>query len=310
VIFATKKQIDHIEENTDIVPIGSYWQLVRRKFLSHKLAFFGLIVLTMIVLLVVVGPFLVRVAYDEMDFTALLVPPLSSGHILGTDELGRDVFARLLYGGRISLLVGVCSSLISTGIGLLVGLFSGYFGGIVDRLLMRFVDVMLSIPSFPVLLILTLVFGPGLFNTISVLAIFGWMGVARLVRSVVLSVRENDFIMAARVAGTKKIQILFRHIMPNVIPITIVSATLNLSYAILAESSLSYLGLGIQPPTPSWGNMLQKAMTYILSKGHASQTPWWLIFFPGFMIFLVVLSVNFLGDGLRDALDPRFVSES
>lgn len=304
-----KKKIEQLQDSA-VIPIGTYWQLVRKRFLKHRLALVGLIILVFVALLSFLGPFFVKTAYDEFDLSAIFAPPFSEGHLFGADELGRDVLVRIMYGGRISLFVGFVSSLITTAIGLLVGLISGYFGGIVDRLLMRFVDVMLSIPLFPILLILTMVFGSGLTNTILVLSVFGWMGVSRLVRGVVLSIRENEYIMAARVLGTKRIKVLFRHILPNAMPITIVSMTLNLSYAILSESSLSYLGLGIQPPTPSWGNMLQRSMNYILSTGHSKVVPWWLVFFPGFMIFITVLSVNFLGDGLRDALDPKFVSEA
>lgn len=304
-----KKKIEQLQDNA-VIPIGTYWQLVRKRFLKHRLALVGLIILVFVALLSFFGPFFVKTTYDEFDLSAIFAPPFSEGHLFGADELGRDVLVRIMYGGRISLFVGFVSSLITTAIGLLVGLISGYFGGIVDRLLMRFVDIMLSIPLFPILLILTMVFGSGLTNTILVLSVFGWMGVSRLVRGVVLSIRENEYIMAARVLGTNKIKVLFKHILPNAMPITIVSMTLNLSYAILSESSLSYLGLGIQPPTPSWGNMLQRSMNYILSTGHSNIVPWWLVFFPGFMIFITVLSVNFLGDGLRDALDPKFVSEA
>ncbi len=304
-----KKEIEELKD-AEIVSIGSYWKLVRKRFLKHRLALFGLIMLIVVSAVSFLGPFFIRKAYDEFDLSAIFVPPLSKDHLFGTDELGRDVLVRIMHGGRISLFVGFVAAVISTSIGLFVGLLSGYFGGIVDRLLMRFVDVMLSIPLFPILLVLTMIFGSGLFNTILVLSVFGWMGVARLVRGVVLSIRENEYIMAARVVGTSRTKVLFRHILPNVMPITIVSATLNLSYSILAESSLSYLGLGIQPPTPSWGNMLQRSMNYILSPGHSDNVPWWLVFFPGLMIFITVLSVNFLGDGLRDALDPKFVSET
>ncbi len=308
-MFFVKKKYEQLQDSA-VIPIGSYWQLVRKRFLKHRLALFGLITLLFVTVFSLIGPFLVKVTYDEFDLAAIFAPPFSQNHLFGADELGRDVLVRLMYGGRISLFVGFVSSLITTGVGLLIGLISGYFGGIIDRLLMRFVDVMLSVPLFPVLLILTMVFGSGLTNTILVLSIFGWMGVSRLVRGVVLSLRESEYVMAARVLGTSRIKILFKHILPNVMPITIVSATLNLSYAILSESSLSYLGLGIQPPTPSWGNMLQRSMNYILSTGHSSIVPWWLVFFPGLMIFITVLSVNFLGDGLRDALDPKFVSET
>lgn len=303
-----KKSIEKLEEEAKPIHINTYRHLVWLKFKHHKLALMGAIVLSLMVIFTIIGPLFMNVAYDDMDFEYLFAAPLTTGHFLGTDELGHDVLVRIMYGGRVSMLVGFLSAIMTTLVGTTVGLFSGYYGGVVDRFLMRFVDVMLSIPMFPILLILTLVFGSGIFNIVLVLTVFGWMGVSRLVRGITLSIRESEYVMAARAMGVKNTQIIIRHVLPNVIPIIIVSATLNMSYAILAESSLSYLGLGIQPPMPSWGNMLQKAMNYIL--GTASGTsPWWLTVFPGLFIFLTVLNVNFLGDGLRDALDPKFVSE-
>ncbi len=304
-----RKKLDELEEKARPIHINSYWQLVWVKFRSHKLAMFGAVVLIIVVAFTIFGPLFVEVGYEDMDFSSLFKPPLSQGHPLGTDELGHDVLVRVMYGGRISLFVGFASSVITTLVGTLIGLLSGFYGGLIDRFLMRFVDVMLSIPMFPILLTLTLVFGSGIMNIILVLTVFGWMGVARLVRGLVLSIRETEYVMSARAMGVRSARIILRHVLPNVIPIVIVSATLNMSYAILSESSLSYLGLGIQPPMPSWGNMLQKAMNYILGTATGAN-PWWLTFFPGFFIFLTVLSVNFLGDGLSDALDPKFVSES
>jgi peptide/nickel transport system permease protein len=304
-----RKKLEELEDKARPLHINSYWQLVWLKFKSHKLAMIGAVILLAIVAFSVFGPLFVKVGYDDMDFSSLFSPPLTRGHPLGTDELGHDVLVRIMYGGRISLFVGFASSIITTLIGTLIGLLSGFYGGIVDRFLMRFVDVMLSIPMFPILLTLTLVFGSGIMNIILVLTVFGWMGVARLVRGLVLSIRETEYVMSARAMGVRSVRIILRHVLPNVIPIVIVSATLNMSYAILAESSLSYLGLGIQPPMPSWGNMLQRAMNYVLGTA-TGVSPWWLTFFPGFFIFLTVLNVNFLGDGLRDALDPKFVSES
>lgn len=304
-----KKSIEKLEEKAKPVHINTYRHLVWLKFKHHKLALMGAIVLSLMVVFTIVGPMFIDTAYDDMDFEYLFAAPLTPGHFLGTDELGHDVLVRIMYGGRVSLLVGFLSAIMTTLVGTTVGLFSGYYGGIVDRFLMRFVDVMLSIPMFPILLILTLVFGSGIFNIVLVLTVFGWMGVSRLVRGISLSIRESEYVMAARAMGVKNTHIIVRHVLPNVIPIIIVSATLNMSYAILAESSLSYLGLGIQPPMPSWGNMLQKAMNYILGTASGG-SPWWLTVFPGLFIFLTVLNVNFLGDGLRDALDPKFVSES
>ena len=304
-----KNSIEKLEEKAKPIHISTYKHLVWLKFKHHKLALTGAVVLVLLITLTLIGPLFIDLAYDDMDFEYLFAAPLTPGHFLGTDELGHDVFVRIMYGGRVSLLVGFLSAIMTTFVGTIVGLFSGYYGGIVDRFLMRFVDVMLSIPMFPILLILTLVFGSGIFNIVLVLTVFGWMGISRLVRGIALSIRESEYVMAARAMGVRNIWIIIRHVLPNVIPMVIVSATLNMSYAILAESSLSYLGLGIQPPMPSWGNMLQKAMNYILGTATGGN-PWWLTVFPGMFIFLTVLNVNFLGDGLRDALDPKFVSEN
>lgn len=292
----------------DPVHIAGYWQLVWKQFRQHKLALIGGVIFLFLILFTVAGPFFVPHKYGDMNFMAIFAPPLTEEHLMGTNELGQDVLVRVMYGGRISLMVGFIAASLSVSIGTTIGLLSGFFGGNVDRILMRLVDVMLSIPMFPVLLTLTLVFGSGLRNVILVLTLFGWMGVARLVRGTVLSLRETEYVMAARALGARNSGIILRHIFPNVLPIIIVSATLNISFAILAESSLSYLGLGIQPPTPSWGNMLQNSLNYMLGTAHGV-SPWWLTFFPGFLIFLTVLNINFLGDGLRDALDPKVMKK-
>lgn len=288
----------------DPVHIITYKQLVWRKFRRHRLALVGSVIFVLLLIFTILGPFFVPYSYDTMDFTAIFAPPLTPGHLLGTDEMGQDILVRIMYGGRISLFVGFVSACIGASFGALIGLLSGYYGGLIDRFLMRFVDVMLSIPMFPVLLILTMLLGSGIRNVIIVLILFSWMGVARLVRGLTLTIKESDYILAAKALGQKNFKVILRHIVPNVLPIIIVAATLNISYAILAESSLSYLGLGIQPPTPSWGNMLQRSLNYMLGTAQGV-SPWWLTFFPGFMIFLTVLNINFLGDGLRDALDPR-----
>ncbi|HQP59476.1 MAG TPA: ABC transporter permease [Petrotogaceae bacterium] len=305
-----KNKVKEIEEKASPINILTYRKLVWMKFKSHKLALIGSIILVALIIFCFFGPLFTTKSYEDMDFSAIFSPPsISSGHLLGTDELGHDVLIRIMYGGRISLIVGFLSALLTTVIGTIVGLLSGFYGGIVDRFLMRFVDIMLSIPMFPILLILTMVFGSGLMNIVMVLTVFGWMSISRLVRGLTLSLKESEYVISAKAVGVKNMEIILKHIFPNVLPIVIVSATLNVSYAILSESSLSYLGLGIQPPMPSWGNMLQKSMNYILGTVSGT-TPWWLTFFPGLFIFLAVLNVNFLGDGLRDALDPKFTSNS
>jgi len=293
-----RKKVEKIEEAASPLNI-----------VTHRLALMGAVILILLVLFSFVGPLFTSVSYEDMDFGSIFSPPFTEGHFLGTDELGHDVLVRLMYGGRVSLFVGFVSALLTTIIGTAIGLFSGYYGSILDRLLMRFVDIMLSIPTLPILLTLTLVFGSGISGIILVLTVFGWMGVARLVRGLTLTIRESEYVVSAKAVGVRNLSVLFKHVLPNVLPVIIVSATLNVSYSILTESSLSYLGLGIQPPMPSWGNMLQKSMNYILGTA-MGVTPWWLTFFPGMMIFFAVLNVNFLGDGLRDALDPKFTSHT
>lgn len=284
----------------------SYWVGVWKRLRHHKLAVAGFAVFVTLVLTSAFVPLISPYGVEDMDLESLFAPP-SRAHPFGTDELGHDVFVRIMYGGRISLFVGVAAATSSALLGTAIGLVSGFAGGWVDSLLMRFTDMMLSVPTIPVLLIGAMFLGSGLTNIIIILAIFGWMSTARLVRGVTLSLREQPFVEAARAAGAGTLRILVRHMLPNLIPIVIVAATLGVSSAILAESALSYLGLGIQPPTPSWGNMLQRAMDYILGAGGDYGQPWWLTVFPGLFILLAVLSVNFMGDGLRDAIDPRLV---
>ena len=280
----------------------SLWSMVWLRLRRHRLAICALCVLAMIVLLVLIGPILSPHSYDKVRLRERLQEP-SSVHWLGTDELGRDALARLLQGGRISLLVGVSAALLSSLLGIFIGAVAGYYGKLTDTLLMRGTDIMLSIPNIPLLLILSRFVGGSVRGIVTILMVFGWMSLARIVRGSILSLREIEFVDAARVAGARPRRILFLHIVPNTLAPILVYTTLNIGYAILAESSLSYLGLGIQPPVPSWGNMLLNAQQ------HMGEAPW-LALFPGLMIFLSLLSINFLGDGLRDALDPRHGNQS
>lgn len=280
----------------------SHWSIVWKRLRQHRLAIGALCVLLLIGVLVLLGPLLSPHPYDKVRLRERLQEP-TSDHWLGTDELGRDVLARLLYGGRISLFVGVAAALLSSILGILIGAVAGYYGKLVDTLLMRWTDIMLSIPNIPLLLILSRFVGDSVWGIVAILMIFGWMSLARIVRGSILSLRETEFVDAARVVGARPQRILFLHIVPNTLAPIIVYTTLNTGYAILAESSLSYLGLGIQPPVPSWGNMLLNAQQ------HLGEAPW-LALFPGLMIFLILLSINFLGDGLRDALDPRHVRQN
>jgi len=236
----------------------------------------------------------------DPDKTAVLdrLRPPSVEHWMGTDELGRDVFTRLMYGGRVSLLVGVASIAVTLVVGTLVGALAGFCGGLIDSLLMRFTDVMISFPQIFILILLVSFLGQSLRTIVIVLGLISWMPMARLVRAEFLTLKEQEFIIAARSIGTPALGIVLRHLLPNAVGPIIVAATLGVGAAIRSESGLSYLGLGLQPPTASWGTMLRNAQAQFLT------APWTAIF-PGMMIFLTVISINFIGDGLRDALDPR-----
>jgi peptide/nickel transport system permease protein len=288
----------------------SLWREAWRRFRHHRLAMLGGIILAVMVTAVLAGPFLYRVPIDEIDFKAKLKAP-SGAHPLGTDDLGQDLMARMIYGGRISLAVGVTAMLIAISAGTLVGAISGQFGGLVDNALMRITDLFISLPQLPLLLLIVYLFrdflkkafGPEAGVFILIVAVIGglrWMPVARLVRAQFLSLREKEFVEAARGLGVPTLRQVVRHILPNAIGPVIVAGSLDVAAAIIAESSLSFLGLGFPPDIPTWGRILFDA------KDNLDFAPHWAIF-PGTAIFLTVLSINFIGDGLRDALDPRKV---
>jgi len=242
------------------------------------------------------GPFLSADPAKPDLYARLLAP--SFAHPCGTDELGRDVLARLFSGGRISLAVAVSVVLLAGGLGIILGAVSGYWGGRLDSFLMRTVDVMNCVPTYFLILSLVVIIGPSLFNVVLVLGLTSWTGMARLVRAELLSLREREFVLAARAAGLPARRIIARHILPNLGTTILVASALLAGDAILIESGLSFLGLGVQPPVASWGNLLTSGHEYL-------QLAWWLIFFPGVAIFLAVASFNFLAEGLRDILDPR-----
>lgn len=276
----------------------SYWQVAVRRFLRHRLALVGGVVALLLTLMAVLAPVLAPYPVDRISLDARWHRP-GVAHPLGTDELGRDVLTRIMYAGRISLTVGYVTAVAIAVVGSLAGAVAGFYGGVVDTALMRLVDVLLSIPTLPLYLILAaLIPGGGVLRIVLIFSAFGWTGVARLVRGQILSLKAQDFVEAARAMGASEARIVLRHLIPNALAPVIVAATLTVGGAILGESALSYLGLGIQPPTPSWGNMLQRAQEYLWNAA-------WLAVFPGVFIFITVLSFNFLGDGLRDALDPR-----
>ncbi|WP_412027513.1 oligopeptide ABC transporter permease [Deinococcus yunweiensis] len=275
------------------------WRLFLRRFLRHRLAVTGLAVLTVLGLLALLAPVIAPYAFDGQDLEIMGQPqPPSREHLMGTDQLGRDAFTRVLYGARVSLAVGLASALLSTLLGTVVGALAGYYRGVVDSVLMRLTDVVLCIPLLPLVILLSGMLRPNVTLLVAIIGLLGWMGTARLVRGQFLSLREREFVEASRALGGSNNRIMFRHILPNALGPIIVATTLAVGSGIMLESALSFLGLGVQPPTPTWGNLLNYASQWL-------QSAPWLALFPGLMILITVLSVNFLGDGLRDALDPR-----
>ena len=280
----------------------TYLQDVWQKLRHHRVALVALLVFGLIIMYSAAGPLLSSYSFSKTDLRARLLAP-SSEHYFGTDELGRDIALRIMVGGRVSLLVGFSVSLVSLLIGVTIGATSGYFGGALDSVLMRFTDIMLSIPSLPLLLILSRYGGGSVLSIILILSVFSWMGLARIVRGTILSIKQRDFVEAARMTGARNGRIVLRHILPSTLAPVIINATLTLGFAIIAESSLSYLGLGVQPPTPTWGQMLIGAQQYMESAP-------WLALIPGMFLFVTLLCINFLGDGLRDSLDPKMTIQS
>jgi peptide/nickel transport system permease protein len=272
--------------------------VVLRRFRENKLAVAGLIVIALLYAIAIAAPLISR--YDaNVQNPGFRSKPPSAEHWLGTDRNTRDVYARLIVGARISLSVGFTAVLIIMSVGTALGAIAGFFGGWVDAVIMRFTDILLSVPQILLLISAAALFKAGLQTTVIVIGLTSWPGAARLVRGQFLSLRNQEFVTAARAIGATPLQIIRRHLFPNTLAVIIVEATLWLSYAILLEASLSYLGLGVQIPTPSWGNMLQQGQTELLNGA------WWLTLFPGMAIFITVLAFNLMGDGLRDALDPR-----
>jgi peptide/nickel transport system permease protein len=286
------------------------WQEAWRRFRKHRLAVVSAAILATLILGVLVGPLLWSVPINEIDFTARLEGP-SWDHPLGTDDLGQDLLARILYGGRISLAVGFTAMLVAVGVGTLVGAVAGMAGGKLDAALMWVTDLFLSLPQLPLLLLIIYLFRDALTGVVgtelgvfilivAVIGAFNWMPVARLVRAQFFSLREKEFVEAARALGASRLRLVLRHILPNALGPVIVAATIDVAAAIIAESTLSFLGLGFPPDIPTWGRLLFDA------KDNLDFAPHWALF-PGLAIFLTVLSINFVGDGLRDALDPRRV---
>lgn len=272
-----------------------------RRFRRHKLALFGMAVMILLCLSAILAPWIARYDPNEIDLYNRSQPP-SAKHWLGTDETGRDVWARMLYAGRVSLSVGIVAVAISTLIGTVLGAVSGFYGGRVDSVLMRFTDTFMSFPTLVIIITMVAILGPSIWNAMIAIGLFGWPPLCRLVRSEILSLRGRQFVEAARCLGVPTRRIIFGHIIPNVTGTIVVFTTFGVAAAILTEAALSFLGLGVQVPTPSWGNMIYSAQSLTVLESRP-----WLWVPPGLTIILAVLAINFLGDGLRDALDPRVV---
>ncbi|HEY9800613.1 MAG TPA: ABC transporter permease [Leptolyngbyaceae cyanobacterium] len=306
--FKLTSEIPPLSTTSAIAQQESLTQEAWRKFRGNRQAMLGAVILLLIILIVVFGPWLYSVPINKIDFAKSTLPP-SWEHPFGTNDLGQDILARVLYGGRISIAVGVFSMLVAITLGIVIGAFSGFYGGWLDVVLMRLTDLCLALPRLPLLLLVIFLFrdaikaiaGPELGIFVLIVLVIGglnWMSVARLVRAGFLSVREQEFVTAARALGASPKRLIWIHILPNVISPVLVAATLSVSTAIITESTLSFFGLGFPPDVPTWGRMLYDAQNFL-------EFAPYMVIFPGTAIFLTVLSINYIGDGLRDALDPR-----
>jgi peptide/nickel transport system permease protein len=275
----------------------SHWSIAWQRFRRHRLAMVGLVMLLFFTTIATLAPVIAPYGMDDQDLFKIAEGP-SSENWLGTDELGRDVLSRLIYGGRVSLLVGLGAAMITTVVGVIIGTTAGFFGGWVDSALMRFIDLVLAFPAIFLLLILFSVVPASVWNVILFLGLFSWMWLARVVRGELLSLKEREFIEAARAIGASNSRIVAQHLLPNVIAAIIVSATLAMAFNMIAEATLSFLGFGVPPSVPTWGNMLTGASSFYL------RAPL-LAVMPGVVLVLAILAINFIGDGLRDALDPQ-----
>lgn len=269
------------------------------RFKKNKLAMIGTVLILMLVIFSIVAPLIISKDINKVDLMNISMSP-SKEHILGTDEMGRDVFSRLVYGGRVSLTVGMLGMLIQIFIGTTLGIIAGFYGGVVDSIIMRIVDVFMCFPFFVIAIAMAAILGPNIWNVIIIIGVLSWTGIARIVRAEILKLKKSEYIEAAHALGIKNIRILLKHLLPNIIPSVIVASTLSIASGILTEASLSFLGMGVKPPQPSWGNMLAAAQNM-----RTLQSEWWLWIPPGLCVFSTVMSINFMGDGMRDFLDPN-----
>ncbi|MHB1654550.1 MAG: ABC transporter permease [Desulfitobacteriaceae bacterium] len=278
-------------------PSTTFWQDSWARLRCHRLGMIGLGIVVLMVVLAVFGPLLTHVSYSDQELANAYAGP-SREHLMGTDNLGRDILVRLLYGARISLAVGFVATFISLGIGVIYGTIAGYYNKRVGEMMMRIVEILMSVPSLLYVILLMTIFKPGLTNVFIVLGAVGWLDMARLVRGEVLSLREREYVLAARITGSKPLRIMFRHLIPNAMGTILVAVAIGIPSAIFLESFLSFIGLGVSVPMASWGSMASEGITALNAHPHV-------LFFPAIAISITILGFNFLGDGLRDALDPR-----
>jgi peptide/nickel transport system permease protein len=269
----------------------------RKRFSKNKMAMAGSLVVILLFAVSILAPWIAPCDPNQINLQKVLMPP-SADHLFGTDQLGRDVLSRMIWGARISLKVGFVATGIAILIGTILGAVSGYYGRWIDTIIMRFVDIMLCFPAFFLILAVVALLEPSIWNIMLIIGLTGWMGITRLVRADFISLKERDFVLAARAIGAGDLRIIFVHVLPNAMASVLVAATLGIAGAILTESALSFLGIGVQPPTPSWGNILTAGKDNI-------DIAWWLSLYPGMAILITVLGYNLLGEGIRDSLDPR-----
>jgi peptide/nickel transport system permease protein len=268
-----------------------------KRFSKNKMAMAGSLVVILLFVVSILAPWIAPCDPSQINLQKVLLPP-STDHLFGTDQLGRDVLSRMIWGARISLKVGFVATGIAILIGTILGAVSGYYGRWIDTIIMRFVDIMLCFPAFFLILAVVALLEPSIWNIMLIIGLTGWMGITRLVRADFISLKERDFVLAARAIGAGDLRIIFVHVLPNAMASVLVAATLGIAGAILTESALSFLGIGVQPPTPSWGNILTAGKDNI-------DIAWWLSLYPGMAILITVLGYNLLGEGIRDSLDPR-----
>ncbi len=288
-----------IDKRTMVVKGRSAYDDAKRRFLANRAAVFALVILSIIIFLAVCAPMIAKYGYDEMDWNAFSTPPsFTSGHLFGTDTSGRDLFVRTMVGARLSMSLALLATFVALLIGVAYGAIAGLLGGYIDQLMMRIVDVLYALPFMFIVILLTVIFGRHIWLIFMGVGAVEWLTMARIVRSQTMALKEREFIEAARAIGASKTRILMRHIIPNLLGVVIVYATLTIPQVIMAESFLSFLGLGVQEPLTSWGVLIKEGATEI-------ETSSWLLMYPGLFLAVTLFSLNYIGDGLRDAFDPR-----